>query len=602
MRPTVKLALAGVAALAIALPAIGQNAPESLLPPGFGDPAPQRPATPRDADRPAPADAPTANTAPGDVASPNPISEIIDDLEDAGQEEQAAPAAIELPDAARRPIDVVGPLMPEKGGLGPRAFGRSNGRHLSVLMRRLEAPVASRWTSMLLRRALLSNMPAPGGIAPADWVAERAWLLLRMGEADAARLLVASVDADRYSPRLIAVARQVSLANADPAGLCPLTNLAARTARGDKSWDYVRAMCAALSGDSSLSSMLLDRGRGRGGRDIDYLLAEKVVGAGTNSRRAATIEWTDADRLTSWRFGLAAAVGLEIPDSLYATAGPHVTAWRARAPMYAPEARLNAARVAATLGVFSNAALVDLYGQVDEREGDVGRDTPAARLRTAYAGDSPAARMAAIRSFWEEAKTQPGGLYAAEILTARAAARITPDDSFAADYEHLVAAMLSAGLDRQAARWAPLVEASSPSIGDKAWALLAVGSPKKVVNLAYGRIDGYGARLGAGGEERMRLLVAGLIGLGRITGGDAERLAERYGLALDRQTRWTRAIDRAAARGERGTVALLAAVGMQTLRWDHVPAHHLYHVVAALRRVGDDATARMIAAEALTRL
>ena len=34
-------ALAGCAGLALSLPALGQHAPESLLPPGFGVPSPQ---------------------------------------------------------------------------------------------------------------------------------------------------------------------------------------------------------------------------------------------------------------------------------------------------------------------------------------------------------------------------------------------------------------------------------------------------------------------------------------------------------------------------------------------------------------------------------
>ena len=141
--------------------------------------------------------------------------------------------------------------------------------------------------------------------------------------------------------------------------------------------------------------MLLDRARGNSRRDIDYLLAQKVVGAGSNTRRAAVIEWQDADRLTSWRFGMAASVGLAVPDELYATVGPHVLAWKARAPMYHPEDRIGAARVAATLGVFSNAALVELYSEIADREGDVGRDAPAAKLRAAYIGDDPGERVAA---------------------------------------------------------------------------------------------------------------------------------------------------------------------------------------------------------------
>jgi hypothetical protein len=61
------------------------------------------------------------------------------------------------------------------------------------------------------------------------------------------------------------------------------------------------------------------------------------------------------------------------------------------------------------------------------------------------------------------------------------------------------------------------------------------------------------------------------------------------------------AIADAARRGEQGTVALLAAAGMQTTSWNRMPPEHLYHIVAALHRVGLNPEARMIAAEAIMR-
>lgn len=584
-------ALAGVAGLALSLPAIGQGAPESLLPPGFGDTQPERPAQPDPNGT-----GPTSLLPPGTLASdtPNP-----DETTEAEGEEEEAEEPVELPDAARRPIDIVGPLTPDNGGLGEGAFRRADGRFLSRLMRRLDAPVASRWTSILLRRALLSRVPTPAGVAPADWIAERAWLLLRMGEADAARMLVEGVDTDRLSPKLIIVAQQVALATADPSALCRLTNGAAAFS-DDKSWGYARAICASLSGEGAIASALLDQARGKSRRGIDYLLAEKVIGAGTNTRRSAMIEWADADHLTTWRFGLASAVGLAIPDELYATVGPDVQAWRARAPMFHPEDRVSAAGVAATLGVFSNAALVDLYSEIGEREGDAGRDTPTAKLRAAYVGDDDSARMSAIRDLWSEGEKQPGGIYAFEILTARAAARLKPSDSFASDYPRLMASMLSAGLDTQAARWASLVEAGGSV--DDAWALLAVGAPQRVVTITAGQVDDYGARLGPEGAHKVRLLIAALAGLGRLSPTDVSGLADSYELPITAQNRYTRVLDRAAARGEQGTVALLAAVGMQTNGWKNVPPVHLYHITAALRRTGNEAVARMIAAEAISRL
>jgi hypothetical protein len=70
---------------------------------------------------------------------------------------------------------------------------------------------------------------------------------------------------------------------------------------------------------------------------------------------------------------------------------------------------------------------------------------------------------------------------------------------------------------------------------------------------------------------------------------------------LARQTRWTRLIDRAAEVGNPTVVALLAGVGMQGDSWAKMTPLYLYHIVSALSRVGLDAEARMIAAEAVAR-
>ena len=584
--------LAGVAGLALSLPAIGQRSPESLLPEGFGDTSP----TPAPSATPTPGSGPTQLLPAGPLATntPPPDEELAG--EEATDEEKEPP--VELPDAARRPINIVGPLTDENGGLGEGAFARVNGLFLSRLMRSIDAPVASRWGSILLRRALLTRVPTPVDVAPADWIAERAWLLLRMGEADAARMLVESVDTDQLSPKLIVVAQQVALATSDPSALCRLNAGAAQFSK-DKSWDYARAICASLSGEGAISSALLDQARGNGRRTIDFLLAEKLIGAGANTRRAAMIEWADVDRLTTWRFGLASAVGLVIPDNLYATVGPEVQAWRARSPMFHAEDRLGAAAIAATLGVFSNAALVDLYAQAADGEGDVGRDAPTARLRAAYVGDDDSARMSAIRDLWSGAEEKPGGLYGFEILTARAAARLKPSDSFSTDYAKLIASMLSAGLDVQAARWASLVEAEGKA--DDAWALLAVGLPRRAVTISGSKVDDYASGLGSDGAHKARLVIAALGGLGRITPAELSSLAEDYELPITQQNSYTRVLDRASARGEQGTVAVLAAAGMQTRDWKYVPPVYLYHIIAALRRTGNEPVARMIAAEAISR-
>ena len=97
-------------------------------------------------------------------------------------------------------------------------------------------------------------------------------------------------------------------------------------------------------------------------------------------------------------------------------------------------------------------------------------------------------------------------------------------------------------------------------------------------------------------RHRGRMLVAALAGLGRLADPAG------YGVSPAPRSRWANLVAAAARADQPGTVALLAGVGMQTGSWRGVPPEHLYHIVRALREVGLDYEARMIAAEAMTRL
>jgi len=371
LRAKLLLLLAGGAALAFAIPAMGQGekGPESLLPPGFGEPPPPAPKAPPSDSPATPSPASPAPALPSPAAPP-PADPLR--IEDAAAEDlealalQALPPPIEIPEGSRRPTNPVGVLRPGNWGLGLDAFGTANGRFLAGLMGRLNAPLPSRWTSILLRRALLSEAAAPPQVNEVDWVAERAWLLLRMGEADSARMLVQAVDVDRFTPRMFSVAVQTALATADPAALCPLVG-PGRNVSDQPVWPLADAMCASLEGDAARASTLIEQARRRTGGGIDTLLAQKVIGAGTNTRGAVTIEWEGVDELSSWRFGLASATGLEIPGPLLNRAGSAVWAWQARAPMIPLEQRIAAAERAATLGVFSNASLVEMHSLLADR-------------------------------------------------------------------------------------------------------------------------------------------------------------------------------------------------------------------------------------------
>ena len=509
--------------------------------------------------------------------------------------------SVELPDHARRDPWVVGRLDSVKLGLGISPWGMASGAFLSSLMRRTDAPIASRWAHIALRNALLAKVKAPRNVNPVDWVAERAWLLLRMGEADAARMLVSDVDVDKFTPKMFQVAVQSALANADPAGLCPLLDGVRRVE--SRVFPLVDAMCASLSGEPESAAAQIDaaRRRGRVG-GIDLVLAQKVVGAGADTGRAVTVEWEPVSQLTSWRFGLATATGMTLPDRLLKSAPSQVRAWQARAPLLSAQQRLDSARIATGLGVLSSQSLIDLYSMIyDATDPDQLSESDAWQVRLAFAGKDRDARIKAIRRLWAT-NSDPLQIEASRALAGRAATLIAPDAALQEDAPALIASLLAAGFDREAARWANAVRRMDERFADPSWAMLVLSAPETAgLDLSFGRVNAFISRDQSEGKKRSALLVAGLAGLGRIDARSADRLNRRHGLAIGHLNRWTRLIDGSAALGQAGSVLVLTATGFQSTGFERLPSSHLYHAVAALSRTRQGYTARMIAAEALAR-
>lgn len=583
-----------VTAAAVALPVLGQQGPESLLPPGFGDPPPPPPATkaPQPKQGPATPSSPTGDT-PSTPGTPS-TSPSKDDDED-GEEEEEVEIRYDVPPTARRSLKQVGIMAEAGGGLPAAAFGNIKGDFLINAARSTKGPLASRWGTIMARRALASRTNTPRDVNGADWVAERAALILRMGDAVVARQLVQQVDASSYSQRLLEVSMPIFLANGDLSGMCPLAEGGAQRTTSPE-WKTALSICASLAGEQARATSLLSQVRNKGWmKGIDYLLTEKAVGAGTNGRRTVKIEWDKVTALTNWRHGMAQATGLEPPEALYRSMGRQVDGWRVQLPMVSPKTRVTTATGAAALGVLSNRAMVDAYSIASE-DPDIADEigTKAGYVRTAFVGGNDGAKISAMQSLWDSAANERER-HGMLVLTARAAALIAPTEGNAGDADRLVASMLTGGFDTQAARWVSLVDE-----GSLAWALLATGSPEWANLVSTGAIDDFQGNDNSEAYHKTALLVAGLAGLGRASQETLSSVASDIEVNITKETRWSRAIRAAAERGESGTVALLAAAGLQAGDWTKVPPHHLYHMVAALRTVGLDAEARMIAAEAVS--
>jgi hypothetical protein len=593
MRAVKRLSLAGViAAAGISAAVLAQ---ESILPPGFNEQLPPA--------------ATNTTTSPPATSQPSPAprressSVVVSSLSELTPAEQELALLepvpqIELPAGSERDPRLAGPIPAGDAGFGETMWGGASGKFLSRLMRSNDTPLASRWGHILLRNALLTAAPAPSDVHPADWAGERAWLLLRMGEADGARMLISGVDVADFSPKLFQVAAQSALANGDPSALCPLRNGLERVER--QILPLVRAMCASLSGSNEVAAADIESARRRGAfQPIDLALADKVVGAGADTSRSATIEWDPVEQLNIWRFGLATATGAVPPDRLMTQAAPRVLAWQARSPIISPEAKLAAARVATGLGVFSSQALIDLYSLIYDATdaSDLGQ-TDAWQFRLAMVGRDQDERVGAIRKLLESART-PLEKEATRAALARAASRIEPSADLQDIAPDLIAAMLAGGFDREALRWRAAVDDMDDEASNRCWAMLALGAPN--FRVSGGDLASFIGNDDSAARQRSALLVAGLAGMGRISTAEAGRLNKRYGFGLGRSNEWTRTIDGASSRGQAGTVAILAGTGLQADDFNSVPALHIYHLVTALSRNGQQYAARMIAAEALAR-
>ncbi|MFC3712223.1 hypothetical protein ACFOMD_06560 [Sphingoaurantiacus capsulatus] len=582
---------ASVATLAtvIALPVIGQEAPKSILPEGFDDapPPPVAPAAPVPGTQPAaPAATPEgpailapglADTAPAISVGPDPLL--------------SAPTS--------RNVDFVGWLSPQAGGYGPNIFAGTNGRFLDGLLKRLDAPISSRWVHIVLRRALLSEVPTPAGARPADWVAERAWALVRMGEVDGAKRLVAAIPVDRYTPRLYAVAAQVHLAAGDALGLCALAPTAITLSK-ETLWPLANGLCAALEGDDLTAATTFDGLRNReAASPFDISLAERLATAASGTGRAANVEWNEVTKLNVYRFGLSAAGGVAIPEELAAKASPAVQAWLLRNPSTTLDRRLAAAPTAAALGVSSAAEMVRVHSAyAADMDPFAFEASPSGRLRAAFVARSADDRMTALRTLWARGNNERER-FGAKILTAQAAARFPVDDAHVEAAPELVESALSAGYTNAAMRWWPLADDEGGSVRDRVWALVALADRTGSIPADTGRFDDwFGSEKSRVGEKRAtyraQLLAAALSGLGR--GSDWDEMLDDLEVApLDNA--WSRRLD-AAAQGRRiGEVAILAGIGLQR----GVPPRHLQKIIAAYARVGLQTEARMLAVEALTR-
>ncbi len=530
----------------------------------------------------------------GDVATADAEQEADDpDAELAG----LTRTTLDVPPAAARSLDAVGLINGTESGFSEIAFGAQNGDYVHGLMAGVKGSMVSRWATITGRRLLVSLLKTPDGMSGQQFVADRAWILLMMGEANLARALVQQVDAGKVTEPLYRVAMPVYLAAGDPAGACPLLQGGVAATKSND-WKMMRPICASFSGEQGRADALFSSARGqRLATGVDLLLAEKVIGV-SSKRRAVTVEWDNVEGLNVWRHGLALTTGLMPPERLYAKSGPQTRGWLAVNAALPAAKRADAALIAGALGNLSNAAMVSLYAEASaDTEASEAVAARAEALEIAYVGEGRAARLDGLaRLFPQEAGPLSNEAYGALVLASRAAAAIAPDSALdSAQIDWLIASMLTSGLDRQAAMWWDDV-----GTGTLGWAIIAASAPG-LKTVDEGDVESFIGNDDSEGQQKSKLLVAGLAGLGRVSSEFLVAQSDDLGAPLAKQSAFARVIGNAAKRQEPGSVTLLAMLALQGTNWSQVKPDQFYALIRAMRMVGLEAEARMIVAEAVTR-
>jgi hypothetical protein len=603
-RVRVGLHVAAAALCLLPVAGAGQDRPKSLLPPGLDatPPAPApvpAPPLPLPQSQPQPQLGTLPPTGPESPDSPTPGDGELPPLLEAGEAPPPAPD----PFATRRslpPGAPIGLFNVAPGGFDARAFAGSDGRFLAGLANRITAPIVSRWALITLRSALLTRVPGPAGINDGDWLAARAGLLMRLGEADGARKLLDALPVERFTPATYRAAAPVSLAAGDLAGLCPIA-ATGRALSQTPLWDLAFAMCAAMEGDDVTAASLIDALRNQPGRvaAFDVRLAGRVAVLAGGAGRAEGINWEEVDGISLYRYGVATAAGVPVPADRLPALGAAHAGWAVRNAGLQAAVRLALLRRAAMLGSLSAGELASGVAALSaaDASGGFADDSRAGRLRAAFTAGSAEARGAALAAI--RADLAPGeDPYGALLETATAAAALKPDAALAGTADQIIAALLAVGDARRARAWWPVADTADAAPRARAWALLATGAGGVPVTPAA--FKDWRARTDQP-DRAAAMLLAALSGLGQAGGRDWNGL--KGDLLVPAQGRWASAIRAAGQRGAAGEVALLAATGLQAGKagWADVPPGHVEAIVAALVASGRPAEARRLAAEAVTR-
>ena len=354
----------------------------------------------------------------------------------------SCPAHAQIEDSWLEQVDPWGIsyLEDDEPALRTRMWRGARGEDLLALMQEARTKGLSPAEQMLMRRLALSAGQAPEGEDSDALLAERARIAFELGEAAAA----AGQFAELESPDAAAMAADLNLVLGNEATACG--ELSTPGLEGDY-WPKLRAVCAALAGNTSGAELAMEMAQAQGVED-SWLSAAIFALSGVAPKPPK------AKFDSGIGFVMSNRAFLEVTPDAVPQDRADIAAAMARRKLTPPDARVKAAQVAAEAGLIDREEFRIAYNSALAADGFNPRTLLSeAKFADADGARSDAETAEAIAAALEEAQQNPARFAATASLLRDGMARLPlgPDTE---DKALLFArASIAAGELEEALRW-----------------------------------------------------------------------------------------------------------------------------------------------------
>lgn len=358
----------------------------------------------------------------------------------------SCPARAQIEDSGLEQVDPWGIsyLGEDEPTLRTRMWRGAHADDLLALMETVRTSGLTPAEHMLLRRLALSPARAPGGTAQDSLLAERARIAFELGEAIAAagqmaRLKVAPIGTD---PAVTAADLNLVLGN--EASACDMLN---QPDLEGEYWAKLRAVCAALAGNTSGAELAMEIAQAQGVNDP--WLASAIFAAS-----GITPNPPEARFDSGLNFAISSRANLDVAADAVPEGRPELAAAMARRKLMPPAVRVKAAGLAAEAGLLTPEEYRTAYNSALAADGF----TPSTSLDKAIflASDSFVAteeKSQAIAEALTDASASPARFAAVSGLMLADIARLPAGPETASNALIFARASLAAGDVSEATRW-----------------------------------------------------------------------------------------------------------------------------------------------------